>query len=158
MNKRIFVDFDGVILDTISKFEELKDPNITWDDFFLYFNWDNFLKECDPINNSVEILKKLQLLKSDIYILTKINTVNEMEAKIHELRYNRGIILPIIFVPYKKKKNEVIIPNDGDILIDDTLSNLIEWEKAGGIGYLYNSNLDYPRKVESLDFLMKEGS
>lgn len=39
MNKRIFVDFDGVILDTMTKFEELKDPNITWDDFFLYFDW-----------------------------------------------------------------------------------------------------------------------
>ena len=85
INDYIFIDFDGVILDSEERmlerkynlgFNNHKDRD-EFDQYFEYTNlhpeeWEYILKEAKSINNSVEIIKQLEELKRKIAILTKI--------------------------------------------------------------------------------------
>lgn len=58
MNKVIYIDFDGVLVDTpkfISK--ELKIKGIS-EETCKNFPWDYFLKNCNEIENNLTVLKK----------------------------------------------------------------------------------------------------
>lgn len=161
VEKTIFLDLDGVILDTEQRVLDLrkKQSALSWDDFFDIIDWKRLLFEANEINDSIKILKKLESRKRNISILTKIHTLSEAQAKVYELRENRGITSPIIFVPPHVRKSEVIIP-DGNILIDDSLKNVSDWSKNGGDGILFvDSEMlakkidDSITKVNSLKFL-----
>lgn len=110
--ENIFIDFDGVILDSEERMLERKyelglhDHNneSEFDKYFEYTNlhpeeWDYILKDAKSINNSVEIIKELEILKKEIVILTKIHTLKEMKTKIEVLRDKFEILCPVIFVP-----------------------------------------------------------
>ena len=143
-----FVDFDGVILDSQDRFLlDMKD-NIDFNDWFDYLNsldWYKFLRECNEIDDSINALKSLQELRLLKAIITSIHSTDEMSQKLLFLR-EKEIEVPIIYVPPKKKKCEVYIPNRDDILIDDKLKNCIDWEKAGGCSILFDSHLEKPEK------------
>lgn len=155
-----FLDLDGVILDSEERIIELKERNkeISWNDFFETLDWVNLLKDSKSINNSVEIIKELENKKKKIVILTKIHTLLEMQAKVFELRNNRGITSPILFVPPHVKKSQIYIPTNNEILIDDSLKNITDWNENCGKGILFDPYDKYPvkKKVKSLEFLLKE--
>ena len=46
-NKKIFIDFDGVIFDTEKRVVERKNenPNLTWNEFFNNLDWVQLLDE-----------------------------------------------------------------------------------------------------------------
>ena len=87
--KKLYIDFDGVILNTIEKsYEILKNKNINTKDFievtkfYRSLNWNEFIKECNQINDSILCLKKLIDSKMfDVNILTHVNTKEESIAK-----------------------------------------------------------------------------
>lgn len=155
-----FLDLDGVILDSEERIIELKERNkdIGWNQLFENVDWFKLLKESKSINNSVEIIKELEMKKKKIVILTKIHTLLEMEAKVRELRYNRGIITPLLFVPPHIKKSQIYIPSNKEILIDDNLKNINDWNYNGGNGILFDPHdkTEEKNKVKSLEFLLKE--
>lgn len=122
-------------------------------------NWKETLSKAEVINDSINILKEL---KKEITILTKINTLdNEGIAKINFLR-EHGIKNDVILVPFNLKKTDVVNARN-NLLIDDTVHNLDDWNGMGGIPIFFNkddldmdnwfnTNTKY-KKIKCLDYL-----
>lgn len=168
-NNFIFIDFDGVILDSEERMLDRKyslglhdhKNKKEFDEYFNYTNlypeeWDCIIRQANSINNSVEIIRELESLKRKIAILTKIHTLYEMEVKVEDLRNNRKINSPIFFVPPGIKKHNVIIPN-GQLLIDDSEKNIKLWIENCGKGLVFDKTISYDtsERVKSLEFLLK---
>lgn len=160
--KNIYLDLDGVILDSERLVVERKSnyPNLSWDEFFENLNWQELLKESKEINSSVKIIKELQKIRNGLIILTKVHTLSEMQAKTLEMRENRGIDLPLIFVPPHIKKSQIVIPRNNELLIDDSMKNINDWNNNGGKGVLFTEKVENNVEnsvdtVNSLDFLLK---
>ena len=77
-----------------------------------------------------------------------------MEAKVKSLR-SRKIEVPILFVPPHIKKSQIYLPNNGEILIDDSIKNLIDWEQNGGKSIYFNENLNSNEQFETIKSLSK---
>lgn len=169
MNDYTFIDFDGVVLDSEERMLERKynlgfrDHNnkTEFDAYFEYTTlhpeeWDYIIREACSINDSVEIIRNLEMLKKKIAILTKIHTLYEMKVKIEDLRLHRNIQCPVFFVPPGIKKHQIVIPNN-QLLIDDSTKNIDGWIANGGRGFVFDSSLseDTDTKVKSLEFLLK---
>lgn len=131
------IDFDGVILDTEPLlFEEWrKNPNrhslpeIEKIRYIQNSNWKHIIYNSAIINDSIYYLKQID--PSISIILTKIHSFeNEAAEKVRWLRENR-IRQDIILVPHYLKKTDMKEAR-GNILVDDCLKNLDEWEKCGG--------------------------
>lgn len=141
--QKIFIDFDGVIFDTEKRIVERKnqDPKMSWTKFFEILDWFSLLEESKVINNAIDYILEAQSREKQISILTKIHTLLEMEAKVSALR-SRKIEVPILFVPPYTKKSQIFVPNGGEILIDDNITNLIDWEQKGGKSIYFNEDLE----------------
>lgn len=112
---RIYIDFDGVILDTDTTIDNIiKDSGIDKKEYIRSCDWDNILNNTDVINNSIKYLRDSKL---DINLLSKISTLEEGIAKVKYLRDN-GVDMNINLVPSKISKSEIVNPK-GNILIDD---------------------------------------
>ena len=143
--KELYIDFDGVILDTInegySRMEELNlDPKNSDDciKFFGTLNWNDFIKNTNEINDSISCIQKLiDSNKFRVSILTHINSLDEAIAKVNYIRkYFKDIT--IIPVPKKISKTKMV-HSEGSILVDDYAGNLREWESAKGIGVRFST-------------------
>ena len=169
MNEEIYIDFDGVIVDTQNKIDyyfSLFDNKITpeWNEFLANINWKmDVLSEAKEINNSFEILRELYKFKRNVYILSRVFSLNEYRDKLEYLRDN-GIYTNFIPTPGRKEKAQVIIPNKDKILIDDSKSNVQNWINNNGRGiYFINStidlvdnDIDFKECVDNLSFLLKK--
>lgn len=151
--KQLYIDFDGVILDTMTKtYEELDKLGIDIKDqkrvmeYFRDADWKKLIEETEEINDSINEIKKICASKKfNVYILTHINSTNEMVEKIKYLHK----VLPqvtVVSVPKEIPKTEVVNPSAA-ILIDDFSGNIKEWQKKLGIGIKFVKKLegsDYP--------------
>ena len=151
--KQLYIDFDGVILDTMTKsYEELKREKIDFKDqervqeYFRNIDWKKLIEETDEINDSINEIKKICASKKfNVYILTHINSTNEMIEKIKYLHKNLPQVT-VVSVPKQIPKTEVVNPSAA-ILIDDYSGNIKEWQKKLGIGIKFVKELegsDYP--------------
>ncbi len=151
--KQLYIDFDGVILDTMTKsYDELKKENIDIKDqekvmeFFRNTDWKKLIDETEQINDSINEIKKICASKKfNVYILTHVNSTNEMIAKIKYLHKNLPQVT-VVSVPKEIPKTEVVNPSAA-ILIDDYSGNIKEWQKKLGIGIKFVKELegsDYP--------------
>ena len=138
--KQLYIDFDGVILDTMTKsYEELKKENIDRNDdekvreFFRNTDWKKLIEETEEINDSINEIKKIcDSKKFNVYILTHVNSTNEMIEKIKYL-HKKLPLVTVVSVPKEIPKTEVVNPSAA-ILIDDYSGNIKEWQKKLGIG------------------------
>ena len=158
---KIYVDFDGVILDTdaVLDLEYSKVKDINKSEFIKNYDWNNLVINSTIINNSLDNLKNS---KYETYILSKISSLNEGISKVKYLRDN-GVLTNIHLVPNKISKSEMVRVK-GNILIDDKVYNLDEWSNNGGIAIFFNKdNLDYDvrgnkntkyKKICNLDLLV----
>lgn len=151
--KQLYIDFDGVILDTMTKsYEELNKRGIDLKDkekvmaFFRELDWKKLIEKTEPINDSINEIKKIcKSKKFNVYILTHINSTNEMVEKIKYLHKNLPQVT-IVSVPKEIPKTEVVNASAA-ILIDDYSGNIKEWQKKLGIGIKFVKELegsDYP--------------
>ena len=163
--KKIFLDFDGVILDSEQRIVDLKDknPTLDWEEFFANIDWKCLYETSSEINESLKVIKELQRQKTQLYILSKVHTLLEGQTKIDFLR-KHGIEIPILLTPPDIKKSMVYLPNDGSILVDDSYKNIVDWNQNGGHGILFLNDdiledeemeLMKITKVKSLKFLLK---
>lgn len=113
---------------------------MSWNEFFENLDWFQLLEESMVINNAIDYILEGQSKSKQIAILTKIHTLVEMQAKVKALR-SRGIEVPILFVPPHVKKSQVYLPNNEEILIDDSLKNLVDWKQNGGTSIYFNEEL-----------------
>lgn len=155
-DNKIFIDFDGVIFDTERRVVERKNqnPNISWNEFFKKLDWFQLLEESKVINNAIDYILEGQAKSQQIAILTKIHTLVEMEAKVKALR-SRKVEVPVLFVPPHVKKSQIYLPNNGEILIDDSIKNLIDWEEKGGKSVYFNEDLNFSNHFETIKTLSK---
>lgn len=140
-----YVDFDGVILDTedilFYNWRLNKDRfNLTEQDKINYIinsNWRQIINESKELNDALYILKNSNI--NSFTILTKVHSMeNEGNEKIRFLREN-GVKQNIILVPYLFKKTDIVSAKN-NILIDDSVSNLIDFEYNGGYPMFFNKN------------------
>ena len=107
---KLYIDFDGVIVNTMEIIDqELKENNLNrTDEYYMNINWLTLLKKCKIINsafNQIEILKS----KFDVAILTHIYTLEEGVAKLNFIRkYDKN--LNVILVPKNISKSKIVLP------------------------------------------------
>ena len=144
--KKLFLDLDGVLIDTNKYIQEMindSEVDTTTKDSYIKlcksFPWRYFLKNCDEINNSFEIIFELNKVY-DLTIITHFYSLNEEELKIDYITTNfKGI--KYITVPFNKKKNDVVSAKDC-ILVDDYYVNIENWNSSGGIGLYFSNSIN----------------
>lgn len=157
--QKLYLDCDGVILDTVSKevYDRLSKMGIdTQDkvrDYFSSLNWDDYIVECGQINDSIEKIKYLSSY-FDIEILTHVNSLEEGESKI---RYFTKMLpdIKVNTVPKSIDKGDFVDPK-GIILVDDFIPNLDYWTNKGGIGVKFSDSgkeCDYVTITDLLDLM-----
>lgn len=143
---KIYIDFDGVILDTwevisneyYNKFESTYIDEESVKKLMVDIGWKNILKNSKEINDSIKQINQI----SEIYdtcILSKVNSIDEEKEKRKFLLNNR--IKNMCFVPYTSSKTQYVEPQD-NILVDDDIRNLEEWEQQGGKAIFFNKDLN----------------
>lgn len=145
--KNLYIDFDGVIMDTmrvtydmLDRLEVDKKDNEKMSEFYANLNWKKLLMSTPIINDAFTCLKTVFYSgKFNVAILTHVNSLDEAVAKINYIRkYFKDIT--IIPVPREVSKTKVCLSKDA-ILVDDYSGNLKEWEKEGGIGIQFSTDL-----------------
>ncbi len=157
--KNLYIDFDGVILDTIPTIRKMcVEHNIDFNDnpkvykILSTVDWDLLIKNTPEINDSIKSIKKLRKSKKfNISILTHINSLEEGIAKIRYLEKQLPDITKII-VPKVISKTKML-ETKGAILVDDYTNNLDEWSKEGGIAIKFTSRKDKEYEYPTIDKL-----
>lgn len=144
--KKLYIDFDGVILDSIKTTYEIMDEKgidkynpVEARAFYEVLDWDKTLEITPEINNSLKYIKQIiQSNQYEVNVLTHIVCYREGVSKIRFLKKHIPE-LSIILVPKEFSKTEVVNPKDA-ILIDDYTENLKEWKEQGGIGIKFDDH------------------
>lgn len=140
--KKLYIDFDGVILDTINvTYKMIENLGLGTEeevkDFYYNLDWDHLIKQTPEINDSISCIKKIiESNLFDVKILTHIISYNEGLGKIKYLK-SKIPELEVILVPKQINKADMVNPKDA-ILIDDFLGNLDLWHKKGGIAVKFS--------------------
>lgn len=159
--KNLYIDFDGVIVDTIrvtydmlDRLEVDKKDFEKMSEFYYNLNWKQLLKMTPVINDSFDCIKKLYASgKFNIAILTHVNSLDEAVAKINFIRkYLKDTT--IIPVPREISKTKMCYTKDS-ILVDDYSGNLQEWKKEDGIGIQFSTDLTKDKGFKVIDRLDK---
>lgn len=145
--RNLYIDFDGVIVNTIEiSYKMAKEKGIeeSYDSYFEFFknlDWNLVLERCSEINDSFNCIQKiLDSNKFNVSILTHVITIEEAEAKVNLIRKYFSDIT-IIPVPKSISKTKMV-KTDNSILIDDFPDNLIEWKEENGIGIRFDLDMD----------------
>ena len=161
--KRLYIDFDGVVMDTIPLlYNELAKNNVQLDNeqeirkVFAAFDFGTIIKDKNILNDSISCIHKL--IDSGIFevsFLTHVNSLNEGVVKIKYLRRHFKDNITIIIVPKEVEKPKMVY-SKGAILVDDFSGNLKEWEKEGGIAIRFSPELESHgfKVINKLDSLL----
>lgn len=148
-NSILLSDFDGVLLDTQSKFNEVMKEETDFDLWNNYLNgidWNKFYKTSNEIPNAKYTLKELEKLKILKGFITKIHSLYEGEEKLKIIR-KMNFKVPIYYVLPKQRKSEIYKPNKNTILLDDGFDNVVDWEMNNGSSILFNPNIIHAKKI-----------
>lgn len=156
---KLYIDFDGVILDTITiLYEEADRQEYDRSDpeFYKNFNFKCILKDKYIINDSINCIQKLiDSNKFDVNILTHCNSIKEGADKV---RYIRKFFkdMTVIICPKEISKTKMVHTKDA-ILVDDYAGNLREWESEGGIPVRFSTKLNGKgfKVIDRLDQLLE---
>lgn len=135
---KAYIDFDGVICDTVDTLLDSynafgKYEATDLESYISEYNWKLLLKYSPIIANAIENIKNSIY---DTSILTRVHSLDEGFQKVNMLR-EKGLTNDIIIVPPHMPKSSVIVPN-GAILVDDQILNLNDWYNHGGISIFFN--------------------
>lgn len=133
--EKLYLDCDGVILDTIKKsYEMIENKNLTTEDeihiFYKNVNWEELIIISGEIDNSISKIRQL-CNHFNVEILTHVNSENEAKAKLSYFAKELPNV-NVIPVPKSVDKCDIIHPS-GAILVDDFIPNLEKWKEKGGI-------------------------
>lgn len=143
--KNLYIDFDGVILDTITplykeyKKQNIEDENAT--DFYINYPWEKIIDDKYIINNSINDI--YEIIDSDKFNLAILTHVNSLKEAVLKIEYLRKYFKDITIIPCPKEVSKTkMIHTEGSILVDDYAGNLREWQKAGGIGVRFSQKMN----------------
>ncbi len=163
--RRLYIDFDGVVLDTIPVLYEKLGIDKSGVDSgnqeekiakFANFDYRNVIQDKYILNDSVNCIKKLLKSKRfEISFLSHVHSLDEAIVKTKFLRRHFKDDITIIIVPGKISKTKMV-HSEGAILVDDFSSNLREWEEVGGIAVRFNTKLESKgyKVIDRLDKLL----
>ena len=152
--KNLYIDFDGVIMDTIpvlNKAIEDKGVSIKNDKevqkIIADFDFKTILIDENIIADAFGAIR--ELIKSGKYNVSILTHINSLQEGIDKTRFVRRFLrdITMILVPKQISKTQMVRSKDA-ILVDDYPGNLEEWESHGGIGVKFTDNLkpkDYIR-------------
>lgn len=155
--QKLYLDCDGVILDTINytykMIREKGIPEDKIDDFFKNLSWKTLIEESGEIDNSILKIKELSK-HFDVEILTHVNSEEEVRAK---FKYFTNVLpdIKLNVVPKIIKKGDIVNPK-GAILVDDFMPNLDYWNEVGGIPVKFsdtNKECKYTKINDLLELL-----
>lgn len=146
--KRLYIDFDGVVMDTIPPLYDAlqkSGADVTNESeirvFFASYDFSKIINDDNILNDSINCIKKLIDSKMfEISFLTHVNSLTEGCVKVEYLRRHFKDIT-IIMVPKEISKTKVV-HSEGAILVDDYSGNLKEWEENGGIAVRFSKELE----------------
>lgn len=160
--KRLYIDFDGVVMDTIPLLYqalEASGTDVTIESerrrFFSTYDFSMIINDENILNDSIECINRLiKSKKFEISFLTHINSLAEGVSKINYLR-EKFKNITIIIVPKEISKTKMV-HSEGAILVDDYSGNLKEWEDTGGIAVRFSKELESKgfKVVNKLDQLI----
>ena len=147
--KRLYIDFDGVVMDTIPLlYNELEKNGVQLGEeeeikrVFGSFDFSTIIKDKNILNDSIDCIQKLLDSKRfEIAFLSHVNSLAEGEVKIKYLRKHFKDNITIIIVPKSISKPKMV-HSEGAILVDDFSGNLKEWQEAGGISIRFSKELE----------------
>lgn len=161
--RRLYIDFDGVIMDTIPLlYNELEKNGVKLGEeeqirkVFGGFDFSSIIKDKNILNDSIECIHKLiESKRFEISFLSHVNSLAEGEVKIKYLRKHFKDNITIIIVPKSISKPKMV-HSEGAILVDDFSGNLKEWQEAGGISIRFSKELESKgyKVVNRLDQLL----
>jgi len=161
--KRLYIDFDGVVMDTIPLlYNELAKNNVEIGNetevrrVFASFDFSTIIKDKNILNDSINCIKKiLESGKFEVSFLSHVNSLEEGVVKIKYLRKHFKNNITIIIVPRNVEKPKMV-HSEGAILVDDYSGNLKEWEENGGIAIRFSKKLESHgyRVINRLDSLL----
>jgi hypothetical protein len=164
MKLDLYIDFDGVILNTIDitykKINDLKrniSDEIDMNDYYKNLDWFHLLEESSPISNSINNIKKI--MDSNLYnvaVLSNVSSDSEALAKTEYLQM-RLPGLRVITVEVGMNKCDVVDCKNA-ILVDDYMGNLELWNDKGGISIKFSDKGKKNKfiSVSSLDMLLSK--
>ena len=135
MDKIIYIDFDGVLVDTPRLINEKIRVNGNSADVCKNFPWEYFLQNSNEIEDNFSYIMKIAK-KYKVKILTHVYSDKEQHEKERYI-LNKLHDIEVITVPYFIEKNNIVNPK-GNILIDDYKNNINKWINSGGIGIYIN--------------------
>ncbi|MBQ6285057.1 MAG: hypothetical protein IJK67_01935 [Bacilli bacterium] len=163
--RRLYIDFDGVVLDDIPPlYEKLGIDKGGIDNGsaeekiqkFANFDYSEVVNDKYILNDSINCIKKLlKSKKFEISFLSHVHSLDEAIVKVKYLRRHFKDDITIIIVPGKISKTKMV-HSEGAILVDDFSSNLREWREAGGIPVRFNNELESKgfKVINRLDALL----
>lgn len=162
--KNLYIDFDGVILDTLPPVYNLAkklnlDVKTQTKEVGLLFSkidWETLIEESDALNDSINAIKKLSASKKfNISILTHVNSLKEAREKI---KFLDGITPDLTIIPVPKDVPKTMMTQtEGAILVDDYSGNLKLWKEAGGIAVKFTKEKEESEfiNITSLEELLE---
>lgn len=137
--KNLYIDFDGVILDTITKsYADIKrDLGEDSSDeaksiYYSKYPWQDIITDENILNDSINCIRKI--IASDKFNLAIITHVNSLNEAVLKIEYLRKYFKDITIIPCPKSISKTkMVHTAFSILIDDYAGNLREWVKGGGI-------------------------
>lgn len=152
---KLYLDCDGVILDTITmSYKLIHDMGLKdredIDKFYRDVSWEELIIKAGEINDSISKIKKL-MNNFEITILTHVSSDGEGKAK---KEYFGNVLpeIPVLTVPKSIKKSDFVDPSNC-ILVDDFLPNLEYWEDNGGIGVKFSDSGKRSKFITITDLL-----
>ena len=150
--KDLYIDFDGVIKDTIKvSYKMMEDEKIDLRDrpkvieFYKQLDWEYLLKISAEIKNAYYFINKISEEGTfSPKILTTVNSLNEIKAKLSDIKKNCKNIT-LVSVPSGIEKSVLVNPKNS-ILVDDYSGNLISWQNSGGIPVKFANEISSYRK------------
>ena len=135
--KNLYIDFDGVILDTITPlYKVMNEKGLKREkelrQFFIDYPWKSIIKDENIINDAINCIYKI--IDSDKFNLSILTHVNSIEESVLKIKYLRKYFKDITIIPCPKQIPKTkMVHTKNSILVDDYAGNLREWEKEGGI-------------------------
>lgn len=149
MKNTLYIDCDGVILDTIeTAFNMMKENNIDIKNkdlvnkFFRNTNWNYLINHSIIINDAIEKIKTIKNnnLYQDVIILTKLSGNYDEERLKREIFLKLLSNIKVITLPRDYNK-ALVVPSMNNILVDDESKNINSWNNYGGIGIKFTKDI-----------------
>lgn len=152
MNKRLYLDLDGVLADFDKYFfdnfgveaKDIKD-DVMWDHIF---SIPMFFRNLPPCPGALEFFKDVKHL--DPIILTACPKADYRNAAINKRDWVREhLSSDIMVLPVMGGKNKALFMHaKGDVLVDDFASNIKHWNNHGGCGIVHKH---FPATLRELE-------